>query len=413
MQKELIENPNADIFDEAISKIKIELFNDPYGIHGITHAKRVILILRQLADHELLSIPEKTILAYAGLYHDIGRTNNGIQAEHGVNSYEKIVELGLWDDIKLNTEELEIMKFIIQYHCLSDDFGYKGVQGYNIKDIERAKLLFDIFKDADGLDRIRFSGLDIKYLRRPYSKTVEEYAQKIYAECSISRIDLAILTREQSHEKLITHCEYLKSKGLYDINFKGDHIIGIDKKTPFDIYLTTNYPKNLYHGTNIIAAKEIIQCGYIKCYEDKDNIKYNKVFFSDNVLYVKNEIENLLCMALEKGIYQVYKEYIIFEINPDDYNIYNYIDKKERIILGDVDISNIKTYLVKKDRSIIEISKEEILQLNPLSGLLPEIIPGKPFDLEAYKAKIEEEELKDLLELSMKYINSLTQQIYH
>ena len=175
--------PRTDIFFKGINLTNKYLFDvDPFGVHGIDHSKRVILILQQLSRFELLSNAQKTILTYAGLYHNIGRMKGGIDVEHGFKSYKKIIKYGLLDDVNLSTEELEIMKFIIERHCISDEIGYKAIKEYNIENVEMARLLYDMFKDADGLDRIRLGDFNSKYLRKTYSHLVERYAMALCAE---------------------------------------------------------------------------------------------------------------------------------------------------------------------------------------------------------------------------------------
>ena len=42
--------------------------------------------------------------------------------------------------------------------------------GFSQRDIARASKLYRIAKDMDGLDRVRFNGLDFRYLRTPYAR---------------------------------------------------------------------------------------------------------------------------------------------------------------------------------------------------------------------------------------------------
>jgi hypothetical protein len=182
IQLPIAEPPTKDVFLEAISKLDIHTFGDPFGVHGARHAVRVIFILRNMNQYQLLTTPQKTILAYAGLYHDIGRINNMADETHGYYSYKKTFDEGLIYNVKgLNAEELEIMKFIIIYHCVDDGIAYEALKEFtNIKDVEMCKLLFDMFKDADALDRFRINDFDRKYLRKVYSYEIEEYAEKLY-----------------------------------------------------------------------------------------------------------------------------------------------------------------------------------------------------------------------------------------
>ena len=41
---------------------------------------------------------------------------------------------------------------------------------FTAKDLGRAVKLYNIAKDMDGLDRVRFNGLDYRYLRTSYAR---------------------------------------------------------------------------------------------------------------------------------------------------------------------------------------------------------------------------------------------------
>ena len=66
-----------------------------------------------------------------------------------------------------------IAKLLIRHHCRSDEIGLERVckvPGFSQRDIARASRLYRIAKDMDGLDRVRFNGLDFRYLRTPYAR---------------------------------------------------------------------------------------------------------------------------------------------------------------------------------------------------------------------------------------------------
>ena len=70
----------------------------------------------------------------------------------------------------LTQEELEIVLNLITMHSL-DDALFVGEK--------RETFLFKILKDADALDRIRFSDLDPKYLRLAASLKLIEIAAEL------------------------------------------------------------------------------------------------------------------------------------------------------------------------------------------------------------------------------------------
>ena len=156
-------------------KISAEHYFEPAGIHGIEHTKRVLLLSAILADLNALSLTEKDILYHAAVYHDIGRTCNGIDHSHGLKSWRKVKDLGILAE--RNEEFEQILKYVITNHSISD-VEVKEFIG-SCENI-RVKLLFELLKDSDGLDRVRLGDLDVNYLRNGHSKGLVEVARSIY-----------------------------------------------------------------------------------------------------------------------------------------------------------------------------------------------------------------------------------------
>jgi len=355
--------------DKFISRIDKDLYFDPYGIHGISHITRVLMILDLIFERETLNTSEKTILSYAGLYHDIGRIDNTEDEAHGFNSYKKIIKFGLLDGVNLNAEEFEIMKFIIEFHCINDASGYASIKGYDIQNVEMAMLLYSIFKDADGLDRIRINDLDIKYLRCESSKTLIPKVKEIYksfqkTECeNISMWD----------KGLLEHFHYLKDKGLYDIEFQGDSVKakrpmsksgslpsgqeeGKIRTQRLDISLVKdNSQKIMYHGTSLRNARKIItdNIGLTNSSIDINAIEYNKIFMANYVFESRN-------YGLRKGSNS---DDILIVIDTSKYKVYTFIENTEWIIWGDIDIEDIKFIYYKDGVSMGELTSQEIMEL--------------------------------------------------
>lgn len=63
------------------------------------------------------------------------------------------------------------VSFLIEYHCLDDGLSEDYLTHSTIKGKSRAWLLYQILKDADALDRVRFGifDLDVNFLRLPIS----------------------------------------------------------------------------------------------------------------------------------------------------------------------------------------------------------------------------------------------------
>jgi len=169
---------NENILKEVkqyLEKVIPEHYLDSIGIHGTEHTKRVLLLSAILADLNELSPAEKDILYHGAVYHDIGRTCNGVDNSHGLKSWRKIKDLGILD--KEDEEFEKALEYVITNHSISDSQVKEFTRGCgNI----RVKLIFELLKDSDGLDRVRLGDLKVKYLRNEYSKELVEVAKRIY-----------------------------------------------------------------------------------------------------------------------------------------------------------------------------------------------------------------------------------------
>ena len=75
--------------------------------------------------------------------------------------------------IQLSRKDYRIAELLIQYHCWDDQQGIEAIQTapwLTRKDKERVRRLYMICKDMDGLDRVRFNGLDYRMLRTEYAR---------------------------------------------------------------------------------------------------------------------------------------------------------------------------------------------------------------------------------------------------
>lgn len=143
-------------------------FAQDSSVHGKEHTARVLLL--SLILSELLNLPQsdRKTLATAAIYHDTKRVNDNVDTEHGYHSsqyYQSHVQ-----------KPDPTVSFLIEYHCRPDDEGYEEIKRNRVLSKNRTKtqLLFNIFKDADALDRVRFGlqDLDLYQLRLPESKTL-------------------------------------------------------------------------------------------------------------------------------------------------------------------------------------------------------------------------------------------------
>ncbi len=157
--------------------IREDLFIEAKGIHGISHAERVMYLALSIAKLENYSESDRNILIEASKFHDIGRINNGVCLVHGMLSNRKIDQYKLLDGY--SKEDIAIIKYIIHNHCIHDMDTQKNIDEFAIKDKERAVRLLMAFKDSDGLDRVRIRDLDSNYLRIASSKKLVDLAESL------------------------------------------------------------------------------------------------------------------------------------------------------------------------------------------------------------------------------------------
>lgn len=147
----------------------------PLQVHGIMHILRVLL-LSLIYFHnsgDQLTEEDKHILIFFSLLHDLGRTSEDCDDAHGDASVNLIHSKGIrLKGIRMSKKDYIIAELIIRYHCRNDQVGLTAIQNqhnFSHKDKERAKHLYLICKDMDGLDRVRFNGLDYRMLRTEYA----------------------------------------------------------------------------------------------------------------------------------------------------------------------------------------------------------------------------------------------------
>ena len=153
-----------------------DLYHRPSGIHGVGHVRRTLLLSLLMSDFDKLSIQHTLILAYASVYHDIGRTHDGVDYYHGYASYEKVLEHGLLNNHEAN--EVYAIKELIERHAISDKKAF-SFETLDEGKRDEVQFLLRYFKDADGLDRVRLGDLNAKYLRTDTAKRLTLVAQQI------------------------------------------------------------------------------------------------------------------------------------------------------------------------------------------------------------------------------------------
>lgn len=170
----------VSIVDHILDSINSVYGKKPEGDHDAEHTKRVALMACYLFLSAYIPYAEKNrfkeghiksmfwTLMNAAAYHDRGREDDGDDLNHGERGYAIYAQ---------SHPKNALVAFLIMGHVVADSAMQSLYRSCKVKDIpyEEAKLLLGILKDADALDRWRFSlssgdFVRVDMLRLPESK---------------------------------------------------------------------------------------------------------------------------------------------------------------------------------------------------------------------------------------------------
>lgn len=219
--------------------------------HKIGHIQKVMLFSQIIALNENLDERQMRILLASAAFHDSGRTKDRDNGEHRVLSAE--IAGNYFNENPINPygitqDEIGIVQVAIAYHVINDtipgeiddktmlklcsDYGVN-----EIEDFEKIKQISAIIKDADALDRARFSSklssrnsLDSKLLRTETAKrkSIMEFAMKV------NQAYAGYILRENYPNEPIEQGDNAKTLQFlrYDYKVKSGGVRKIEKDVP-------------------------------------------------------------------------------------------------------------------------------------------------------------------------------------
>ena len=148
--------------------------------HTKEHCARVLLYCLLIADRKKLSQKERDILCAAAVFHDSRRQDDWLDVGHGRRAADYYKAFCAETGLPFEQRCYDVMA----WHDRDDWLGIDAIQS-RIPQEQDAVLLYQIFKDADALDRFRLGpgGFDPNYLRTNEAKTLVEYAKAVWEEC--------------------------------------------------------------------------------------------------------------------------------------------------------------------------------------------------------------------------------------
>lgn len=162
------------LFIQAVEQLNLDVLYES-KIHGLGHIERTLCHGGMCAMDEQLNEADTSLLLDACSYHDIGRSRDTLDFEHGSVAARFI---GLVTG--RTGEDLLILKTAVEAHSRKEQELQGILEKYHPADMARAKNIAQLLKDADGLDRVRICDLNTKFLRRESSVRREPFAHTLY-----------------------------------------------------------------------------------------------------------------------------------------------------------------------------------------------------------------------------------------
>ena len=167
-------------FDPLTYQLEPNWFERPNSIHGISHTRRVLIHAQHIAAARDVEPEWFESLVLAVAWHDIGRTHDGREPDHGANSVAKVQALGL--DRGVPPPILARTFFAMRWHSVPDYLGLDSAASlppnHRPEPGTMVRVLW-LLKDADGLDRVRIHDLDPEQLRYEESVRLVDSARQL------------------------------------------------------------------------------------------------------------------------------------------------------------------------------------------------------------------------------------------
>ena len=174
MVSSFLASPWFSLLEESLGSLKRESLYRSHA-HGVGHIERVMVHGAMCARAERLGEGDTRLLLAMCAYHDTGRSCDYLDASHGLRSAEKLASL-----TGLRGEALAEAMAGVEAHSQPDGIMEDILASHRPGDLPRARLLAQMLKDSDGLDRVRIHDLDTGYLRRPPSRERGSFAWRLF-----------------------------------------------------------------------------------------------------------------------------------------------------------------------------------------------------------------------------------------
>ena len=159
---------------EAIRSLRVDALYKS-AVHGSGHINRVLLLAGLIASMEEMEESFLRLYLAAASYHDVGRTFDGLDWDHGLRSAEQIEALTGY-----RGEELRQVQGAVAAHSFPDEQMEARVMSYGPRDQVQAIRLAELLKDADNLDRVRLGDMNPRFLRNDTAKDLAAFSGRLF-----------------------------------------------------------------------------------------------------------------------------------------------------------------------------------------------------------------------------------------
>jgi hypothetical protein len=103
-------------------------------IHGLGHTRRVLIHALEIADALGIDGWEREAITCAALWHDIGRTEDGVDYCHGAKSAGMVVALGLHRSVEQRVYETAL--FAVTHHSGDENHGERAANNLRYHELQ-------------------------------------------------------------------------------------------------------------------------------------------------------------------------------------------------------------------------------------------------------------------------------------
>ncbi|WP_243342435.1 hypothetical protein [Anaerococcus sp. AGMB09787] len=174
--EDFMASPYFDMLVDTYQTLNEDILYDS-KVHGKAHIERVIFFTLLLSFAYDLDEADTDILRDAASLHDTMRVNDGWDTDHGRRAATRNIKYA-----RTKKKDQNILQAVITAHSINDKLMDDIIREF-VKDESkwpRATRLAKLFKDSDGLDRVRINRLDPSYLRNDYSRKLVDFAYEFY-----------------------------------------------------------------------------------------------------------------------------------------------------------------------------------------------------------------------------------------